>query len=308
MRPGTALRFVLPGVVCALLCPAPTCAQLPERLERCLPFPTYAQEIRDTNEEVAAKMEIKEPPRIILDDVKFDGPVHLSDSAREELVSELKRHDFGPDPDWIRRAWEDQGFYKAEVTVRRRFIKSDYAVEHVSVSVHVDEGSQYRLGDVQFRSSDPGDPLAFRQEELQKLIPLGKGEVFSAEKIREGLDALKRLYDSNGYIDFVVEPLTEFDEDRQRISLVMEVTQSKQFRVGTVEVFGLDRNLETLLRSKLKPGDAYNAAAVEDFFKENKSALPPDIWPMGVRAHRDLKSGTINLRFNIYQTCPEPQN
>jgi Surface antigen variable number repeat len=309
MRPGTALRFVLPGVLCALLNAPPVCAQLPERLERCLPYPTYAQEVKDMNAEVAAKMEIKDwPQKIIIDEVKFDGPIHLPDAARKELAAKLKRYDFSPDPDWIKLAWLDRGFFKAEVTTKQQFIKSDHAGEHVSLTVHVDEGSQYRLGSVRFRSSDPDDPLAFPPEELRKRMSLAEGNVFSVEKIRESLDELQRLYRSTGYIDSVVEPLTEFDEVRRRISLTMEVTQDKQFRVGTVEVFGLDPKLEMLLRLRLKPGDIYNAEAVDDFFKENESALPPDISSRDVLAHRNTKSGTVNLRFNIFEACPQPQD
>jgi hypothetical protein len=59
MRPGIVLRIVLPGVVVTLLHLSPTCAQLPPRLERCLPNPTYAHEVRDMDEEAAAQMEAK---------------------------------------------------------------------------------------------------------------------------------------------------------------------------------------------------------------------------------------------------------
>jgi hypothetical protein len=73
MRPGIALRIVLPGVVCALLYASLTCAQLPKRLERGLPYPTLAPEISDMDEEIAAKVEMEEPQKIVIDDVEFDG-------------------------------------------------------------------------------------------------------------------------------------------------------------------------------------------------------------------------------------------
>jgi hypothetical protein len=55
----------------------------------------------------------------------------------------------------------------------------------------------------------------------------------------------------------------------------MELDQQKQFRVGRIEVLGLDRNKETLLKWKLKPGDVFNVELFEDFFKDNKSLFPP---------------------------------
>jgi surface antigen-like variable number repeat protein len=310
-------RFVLAGMVCALLCSPPVRAQLPRRLERCLPYPTYQQEIKAMDEEMAARPGMKESSqRIIVDDVKFDGPIHLSDALRQQVVSDLKQRDFndnsGSESAWLAEiqavgligVWQDQGYFKVEATAKEEFIRNDFAGKHVRIIAHINEGQQFRLGDVQFRSSDPAEPLAFGPEELRRLIPMGEGDIFSAAKIREGLDALRDLYGSHGYIDFVATPLTDIDDSRQRISLLMELDQQKQFRVASVEVYGLDQKMETLLKSKLKPGDVYNWQVVEDFLKQNASALPSDISPSDIELHRNIKRGTIDLRFNIFHGCP----
>lgn len=267
--------------------------------------------------EVAAKTRMNEPrQRIIVDDVKFDGPIHVSDAVRQQVVSDLKKHNFNDNPDFesawlaeiedvrLKGVWRDQGYFKAEATAKEEFIRNDSMGKHVRIIAHINEGPQFRLGDVQFRSSGPGEPLAFRPEELRRLIRLREGDIFSTAKIREGLDALRQLYASHGYIDFVATPLTDIDDSRPRISLVMALDQQKQFRVASVEVFGLDQKMETLLKSKLKPGDVYNWQVVEDFLKQNASALPPDISPSDIELHRDVRRGTVDFRFNIFQGCP----
>lgn len=254
-------------------------------------------------------------PRVIIDSVKFAGPIHLSDSARNQLISELTQRDLDADFNRlkeleevpIRGAWQDQGFFKVEATARAQFISGDSLTKHVSLIIDVDEGLQYRLGDTQFRTDDPDDHLAFPREELRKLIPMSEGDLFAAKQIREGLDALKNLYGSNGYIDFVATPLTEVDDAHQRISLTMELYQEKQYRVCTVEVFGPNPAMETLLRSRLKPGDIFTGRAIENFFKENASALPSDISPADIEVVRNTKSGIVNLRFN-FQTCTQLQD
>jgi len=317
MRPASKWRFVVVGVVCALVCSPPVRAQLPQKLERCLPYPTYQQENKAMDEEVAAKTRMNEPrQRIIVDDVKFDGPIHVSDAVRQQVLSDLKQPDFNDNPDsesaWLGEiqavglmgVWQDQGFFKVEATAKEEFIRNDSTGKHVRIIAHINEGPQFRLGDVQFRSSDPGEPLAFRPEELRRLIPMSEGDILSASKLREGLDALRNLYASHGYIDFVATPLTDIDDIRQRISLLMELDQQKQFRVASVEVYGLDQKTETLLKSKLKPGDVYNWQVVEDFLKQNASALPPDISPSDIELRRNVKRGTVDLRFNIFQGCP----
>jgi outer membrane protein assembly factor BamA len=322
MRAGTILRFALPSVVCCAFYLPPTCAQLPKKLERCLPYPTYAQEIRDMDEEIAAKMKIEVPQRVVIDEVAFDGPIHISDSDRQQLITRLKQGNYTADYDWlsdvqeigIKGMWRDRGYFKVEATAKVEIVRKDSAGEHVSIIVHVDEGAQYRLGSVQFRSSDPDDPLVFPPEELRKLIPMNEGDIFSADKIRKSLDALRDLYGSDGYIDFVAAPLTEIDDGSEhRISLVMELAQQKQFRLAKIEVFGPNPAVETLLKSKLKPGDAYNWKAIEDFLKENKVLLPPNISPEDLELRRNVKDGTVDLRFNFaarfnFETCSQFQD
>lgn len=265
------------------------------------------------DEEVAAKTGFKEPrPSIIIDAVKFDGPIHIPDSAKQQLIAELKQHDFDAYDDWLKElqdvgikgVWRDNGYFRAEVTTQAAFVSSDSTGMHVSVTAHVEEGLQYRLGSVQFRSSDPDVPLVFRPEELRKAFPFKNGDLFSAAKIRDGLDALWRLYGSEGYIDFVAVPLTTDDTHDHLISLIMELDQQKQFRLRTVEVFGLDSKMESLFRAKVKTGDVFNWQVIEDFLKQNAAALPPDISPSDIELHRDVKNGTVDLRFNIYQGCP----
>jgi outer membrane protein assembly factor BamA len=198
--------FILLGVIHILICSSPIYAQIPRRLERCLPYPTLAEEIKDMQDEVEAK-ERKTPQRkVVIDAVNFDGPIHLPNSIREQLITELKQREFDGDYDWlgeiqevpVRGAWQDQGYFRVNSTAQARIISSDSTIQHVSVIVHVDEGLQYRLGDVSFREGDPDDPLPFPAEELRKLVPLREGDLFNVEKIREGLEALKKLYDSNG--------------------------------------------------------------------------------------------------------------
>jgi outer membrane protein assembly factor BamA len=317
MRPRTLLRFLLQGAACVLLYLPITYAQLPSRLERCLPFPTYAQEVMELNEEVAAKTAFAEPrPRIIIDVVKFEGPIHIPQTTVQQLITELKQHTFDTSKDWLQElqevgiesVWRDNGYFKSVVTAKAAFISSDSRGMHVSVTAHVDEGLQYRLGTVQFRSSDPNVPLAFGAEELRKQIPMNDGDVFSAAKIRASLDALKNLYGSNGYIDFVAEPLTDIDDSRQHISLIIKLDQQKQFRLAKVEALGLDPKMEFLFKSKLKTGDVFNSHAVEDFLKQNAAALPPDILPSDIELHRDVRRGTVDLQFNVYQGCPNLPN
>jgi len=313
------LLLALACFTCVPFCGLRASAQISRSLDRCLPYPSLADEIGDMREEVRAKIaaaaSVTSLPRtIVIDDVRFDQPTRMPDSVRERVVAELKLRMFEADSGWleeienvsIRGAWLDAGFFKVAPTATVQVISVDPAVRHVLLTVHLDEGLQYRLGDVRFRSSDPTVPLVFSNEELRKLLQMREGDLLSADKIREALDAMKQLYGSHGYIDFVASPLTNIDDERGRVSLTIEVDQQKQFRFGKIEVFGLDPQTENVLKSTLKPSDIYSDRIVQNFLKEQKSSLPPDASFEDIEFHRNVRADTVDLRFN-FQTCPQLQ-
>jgi len=249
---------------------------------------------------------VKVYPKMIVDGVKFDSPAQLPDSSEEpEIISEIKQHmfDYGQEgldevlEVRIRLAWEEHGFFKVLAHAQSQVVSSNSAYEHVVVTIHVDPGKQYRLGGVRFRSSDPDyrDTLAFPPVELQKLIPLQEGDIFNVTKVRESLDAMKRLYDSHGYINFVAIPVTEADDATQRISLLMELDEGKQFRVGKVSVFGLEPGKAAALTSRVKPGDVFQSSLVEAFVKANIPAFLDVTSSEVLDLRRNQKSGTVDI-------------
>jgi outer membrane protein assembly factor BamA len=47
---------------------------------------------------------------------------------------------------------------------------------------------------------------AFTASQIQSLMPIATGEVFSVAKIRDGLKAIQDLYGEHGYIDLATIP------------------------------------------------------------------------------------------------------
>ncbi|SRR5712692_5141898 len=300
-----APQFILLVVAYTSVCSPPIGAQLPQKVKRCLPYPTLADEIREMRGETQRK--------VTIDAVKFQGSPHLAPLALRELIESLKQHEFDGDSDWVREfegtvrgAWQDQGYFTVAVKAEAQLVSEDATRARVSVTVHVEEGRQYRLGDIRVRPADPRGTLVFPPDELRKLIPLREGQLFNVAKIRDGLEALRKLYGTKGYIDFTAAPITDVGDDRQ-LSLVIELDEQKQYRVGRIEVLGLDERKEGLLKWKLKPGDVFNVELFEAFFRDNKALLPADASPMDVQVHRDMNNGTVDLVFD-FQTLPCPQD
>jgi hypothetical protein len=227
MNAPPLLRVIVFAAAFALASPITSLAQLPKR---CLPSSTPAPEILDTHQGTEATMPAQaadtEPRRVVIDKVVFKTPIHLPDSDRNQLVADLQRRQFSEGSDWlteiqkvaIRGAWQNQGFYKVNSNLTTKVIRADAQNVHVALTVLVNEGPQYKLGHLDFRAGDPDEHLAFPVEDLRKQIPMNVGDIFNADKIRQGLDALTNLYGSRGYIDFVATPLTVFDDSQRTVS------------------------------------------------------------------------------------------
>ena len=243
-------------------------------------------------------------PKIIVDDVKFDGPFHVPNPSDEpEIISDLKQHVFDHGQEGldeiseveIERAWQDQGFFKVVATGQMKVLSADSNFEHVVITIHVEPGLQYRLGNVRFRNAEPDQALAFPQDRLRKLIPLEEGDLFIADKIRLSLDAFKKMYGKYGYIEFVATPITDVDDQARRISLIMEFSEGKQFRVRKLEVFGLNPSKAAMLTSAVKPGDIFQYGIVEKFVRANIPAFFTVISSEVLVPRKNEEEGTVDI-------------
>jgi hypothetical protein len=253
-------------------------------------------------------------PKVIVDDLVLDGTTDVAVAVWNRIASETKAETFVGDA-WVdelrevslRDGLQNQGYLKPEISTEAKVSSSSPALEHVVVHVRLRAGPRYTLSSIQFRSGDSERHLAFSAEELRTLVPLHEGDLFSAEKVREAMAALRKHYTSDGYIDFVATPETEIDEIHQQIALVMSLQEGPQYRFGNIEILGLDSTLETEFQSKFRPGDVLNFQLIYDFYREHKSELPEEVLPEDTDFHRNIKERTVDALFD-FRSCSQLQN
>lgn len=309
MRAGTPALSLLAFFGCFAAFPHSTAAQLSERLERCLPTPTFAHEVED----VRAARGV--PNVVVVDEVLFDGTNQMPAAERVALVKKLKAMHVTNDEDGvteqeyeIEKWWKDNGYFRAELRIQAVPTVLDGTNQHVSLTIHVDEGAQYRLGSVNFRSSEPDQALVFPLNQLMETVKMRESDIFSSARLRDTLEQLKRLYVSHGYIDFVTTPITEINEaTHHRIDLMLELDQEKQYRIGSVEVHAANPRVRDAIAAQIKTGDIFDDTTLRGVLKQNAPLLPPDISERDVKFGRDKKLGVVNLWFELESCTPLPQ-
>lgn len=253
-------------------------------------------------------------PKVVVDDVVLDGTTDVAEAVWNRIVAETKAETFFGDA-WVdelrelklRGGLQNQGYFKPDVSAEAKVISSSPALQHAVVHVRLRAGPRYTLSSVQFRNSDSERHPAFSAEELRTLVPLHEGDFFSVEKVRDAIAALTKYYRSYGYIDFVPVPETETDEMHQQIALVMGLQEGPQFRLGNIEIVGLNSTLEKELRSKFRSGDVLNFQLIVDFYEEHKSELPEEVLPEDTDLHRNIKERTADALLD-FRSCSQLQN
>ncbi|MGA8878046.1 MAG: POTRA domain-containing protein, partial [Candidatus Korobacteraceae bacterium] len=115
-------------------------------------------------------------------------------------------------PNRVRYALQERGYFRAEVGDAATTIVSENPTEKVvDVAVRVNPGSIYKLEMLGFGGNKAFD--VFSAEQLRSHFPISPGEVFNTEKVRVGLDNLRKLYADEGYINFTPAPTTEVVEE-----------------------------------------------------------------------------------------------
>ena len=256
--------------------------------------------------------------KISIVDVEFQGENPLSDPLRAKLAKYIQQDHLWVSPEksdssWIdgaiypiREALNNQGYFKASVEGTPYLVRALPAERLYVLSVVVESGPKFNLGKIRFATVSE-TPLVFPEALLRRQIPMQEGEVFNVSKIRDGLDALGRLYGSKGYIDATPEPDTTIDEEGSRIDLLIKVDQQQPYRIAKTTFLGWGANSQDEPKLPQKIGDLFNSALWQDFFKDNKPLLPPDASPeKNMQIQKNVPAATLEITFD-FRACPSTQ-
>jgi outer membrane protein assembly factor BamA len=156
--------------------------------------------------------------------------------------------------------------YRKQGYLRARFEKPDGAplhsndtaiVQPVVVALSVEEGPVFYWEKAEWTGN-----RIFTSEELNRLLGMKPKDVANQEKIDAGLTAIKRAYDTRGFIEAAVKPKEILDDSARLTTYDVAVDEGAQFHLGMVHFEGLPEvALKELIKSwQLKPGDVYDAS------------------------------------------------
>ncbi|MBW7968789.1 outer membrane protein assembly factor BamA [Bradyrhizobium sp. BR 10289] len=184
------------------------------------------------------------------------------------------------DRDLIRRFYLKNGF--ADVQVVAALTEYDPEKKGFNVTFKIEEGSQYRVGAVDFRSSIPN----FDPSSMRSYSRVNVGSLYNVESVEKSVEEMQIEASRRGYAFAVVRPGGDRNFEAHTVSVVFNIDEGPRTYIERINLRGNTRTRDYVIRREfdISEGDAYNRALVDraerrlknlDYFKSVKITTEP---------------------------------
>src|SRR5438093_11469272 len=83
------------------------------------------------------------------------------------------------------------------------------------------------------------------------MLDMAPGEVFNEQRLRNGIENLKKQYGSQRYINFIAVPVQGFDEANKLINLNINIEEDRRFYVNRISFTGTTTTRDRVIRREI---------------------------------------------------------
>lgn len=257
----------------------------------CLSVAAQAQCGKDNREDPTAG--------VLVTDVTITGTQTISATQLARMTGQLTGNCFNEDTDEIgqrvRALFQNRGYFLVEVKSVRLKAGDPLGIpKPVMMEADVVEGPRFRVGEITFSGY-----RAFSAEKLRQQFPLKPGAVFDRDKVAAGLESLRKLYGTHGYLDMIAIPETQPGSNAiMRLSLTFQ--EGPQYRLNKVEFVGKKEMISRLqVQWKLAAGSVYDATYVDHYIEANRDFLPEGFGRNDVQIATDCPKALVEVRLVV---------
>jgi hypothetical protein len=127
----------------------------------------------------------------------------------------------------------------------------------VNLTINIDEGSQYIVGEIKV-----AEAKILSADLIRSSLGLVSGEVYNESRLRQGFKELATLYGNLGYVNFLPEPVLDFDEYQKVVNLTVNLDEGQQYIVNRISFTGNTVTPDEVIRREilLKEGAIFNVS------------------------------------------------
>ena len=166
---------------------------------------------------------------------RFFGWFSSDEYSREALSGDIER---------LRSYYLDRGYVNFDVTSTQVSIGPEKS--EIFITLNIDEGQQYRVGNIRFA----GD-LQISENEARQLLTVNEGEIFSRGDVNASTEALRQRLGAEGFAFAEIQGVPEISDDGETVDLVIAVNSGERAYVRRIEFFGNTTTQDEVLRREM---------------------------------------------------------
>ena len=171
---------------------------------------------------------------------------------------QYSRQRLSADLETLRSYYLDQGYLDFNIESTQVSITPDR--KDVYITVNISEGEKYTVSDVRI-----GGQTLVPPQELEKLITLKAGDVFSRQKLIESQKAIADRLGNDGYAFANANPVPEVDRDKRTVAFTLLVDPGRRVYVRRINVVGNSKTRDEVVRREMRQleGAYYDASKIQ---------------------------------------------
>jgi outer membrane protein insertion porin family len=162
------------------------------------------------------------------------------------------------DLETLKSFYQDRGFLDFSVESTQVSITPDK--KDIYITVNVVEGEKYTVTEVKL----DGQMLVPR-EELEKLVRIKPGEVFSRQRLTESTKAITDRLGNEGYAFANASAVPQIDKDKRSVAFTILVDPGRRVYVRRINVAGNSKTRDEVVRREMRQleGGYYDASKIQ---------------------------------------------
>ncbi|CAJ0781545.1 Outer membrane protein assembly factor BamA [Ralstonia condita] len=180
------------------------------------------------------------------DEMQLSTPNWLSWYTKNDLYSKQK---LTADLEALRSFYLDRGYLEFAIESTQVSITPDKKDIYLTLNIH--EGEQYKVSDIKLTGE-----LLSKQAEMEKLIKLKQGDVFSSAKLSATTKAITDLLGTYGYAFATINPQPQINQKDRTVTLTLVVDPGRRVYVRRVNVVGNSKTRDEVVRREMRQMEA----------------------------------------------------
>jgi outer membrane protein insertion porin family len=195
------------------------------------------------------------PEKALLDEFALRTPGWLTWYTKQDQYSRQK---LSADLETLRSYYLNRGYLDFTVDSTQVSITPDK--RDIYITINVTEGEKYTVSEVQLSGQ-----LLLPVDQIEKLIRVKAGDVYSREKLVESVKAINDRLGNDGYAFANANPVPRVDKEKRTVAFTIVVDPGRRVYVRRINIGGNTRTRDEVVRREMRQleGAFFDASRIQ---------------------------------------------